>query len=180
MKRENMKKQMLVLAMIAAISLSACSPKQVPDDQRIITEEEKANAVKADDMNLEPLVQESIAPEPAMGEGLIPEAPVEEVPVVDNGTSIIIPNATEVTVKPHEVISFYISDLEAGSKYEAVIFYSGNGKNDKTIKAGSFTASPTGEISDKITLPANIAPGNYMLSLQDGNLLYSTPIVVAE
>lgn len=171
------KKKMLVLAMIAGISLSACSPAQVPDDQRVITEEEKSKAVDAADMSL-PTVAPTATP--ALGEGLVADAPVEEVPVIDNGVSIILPGSVSVTVKPHEVISFYISELEADKKYDAVVFYSGNGRNDKTIKVGSFAANSTGEITDKVTLPANIAPGEYMLALQNDDLLYSTPITVAE
>lgn len=181
MKREMMKnkKKMLVLAMIAGISLSACSPAQVPDDQRVISEEEKSKAVDAADMSL-PTVAPTAISTPVLGEGLVPDVPVEEVPIIDNGVSIILPGSVSVTVKPHEVISFYISELEADKKYDAVVFYSGNGRNDKTIKVGSFTANSTGEITDKVTLPANIAPGEYMLALQNDDLLYSTPITVAE
>lgn len=170
-------KVVLMLAMIAGMSLSACSNDPVPDDQRVISEEEKKTAVDAADPNLSPVV---VDPNPAMGEGLVEDIPVAEIPVVDNGVEVILPGATPVEVKPHEVISFYASELTPDAAYQAVIYYSNNGKNDKTIDLGSFAAGSTGQISDKVTLPANIAPGEYMIALEYEDTIYSTPITVTK
>lgn len=170
-------KVVLMLAMVAGMSLSACSNDPVPDDQRVISEEEKKTAVNAADPNITPI---EIDPSPVMGEGLVEEVAVEEIPVVDNGVEVILPGATPVEVEPHEVINFYASELAPNATYEAVVYYSNNGKNDKTIDLGSFPTGSATQISDKVTLPANIAPGEYMMALEYEDTIYSTPITVTK
>lgn len=171
-----MNKTLATVAMISLLTLVGCSKEPVPDDQRSISQEEKDNVLNA---QLAPsLTPEEVAPKPSMGPGLNTAAPAPKAEPTDNGKTIMFPTLEETELAPNENVTLYAGQLTPGKTYAANLLYSGNGKNDRTIPLGEWTVTGTGEISEKVTIPANLAKGSYVLAFDIDGSLYTAPIKV--
>lgn len=176
MSKTTMRKTLATVAMISLLALTGCAKDPVPDDQRTISQAEKDQMVNA---QLAPSVSaEQSAPKPSMGPGLNTAAPAPKAEPVDNGKTIMFPTLKETELVPNEKVTLYAGQLTPGKTYGATIFYSANGQNDKTIPLGEWTVTQTGEISEQVTLPANLAKGSYVIALNIDGSLYTAPIKV--
>lgn len=167
----------LVAVMVSMLALSACThdDASVPDDVRPISKSEKSNILNAEtapDVTTAPTVA------PPMGAGLIETAKTVTADPIDKGTRIIVPMLDAVTVEKNEKVQLYAGQLVVGSTMNAVLFYSGNGQNNKEIDLGEVTVDANGEIKKEIIIPANLASGEYVISLNIDDTLFATPIKV--
>jgi hypothetical protein len=175
-KNSMMHKTLATVAMLSLLTLAGCAKDPVPDDQRSISQSEKDKMINA---QLAPNTSaEQVAPKPSMGPGLNTAAPAPKAEPIDNGKTIMFPTLTETELVPNEKVTLYAGQLTPGKTYGATIFYSANGQNDKTIPLGEWTVTEAGEISEKVTLPANLAKGSYVVALNIDDSLYTAPIKV--
>lgn len=169
-----MKKHIVIGLMVAALSLTGCASKPVPDDQRELNPPAQAlDAANA------PEVKTPIKPEPSMGAGTVNNAPIETTDEpVDNGTMIMLPTTEETTVAKNEKVILYAGQLKPDTEYSAKLFYSENGKDDKTIELGKYKVNADGEVKAGIVVPSNLVSGKYVISLDAGEGLFLAPIKV--
>lgn len=161
--------------MLTALTLSACSHEPVPDDVREITEEDKKGIVNAQTM---PETTEAPKVQPSMGAGLTGPTPVQAKETIDKGTMIMVPTVEEVTVEKNEKVRLYAGQLEEGKVVTAALYYSDQAGKDTTLKLGEEKVGPTGEVTKEVVIPANIASGKYVFSLEIDGALYTAPIKV--
>lgn len=161
--------------MLSALTLSACSHEPVPDDVRPISQEEAKKGINAQTF---PETKEAPAVKPSMGAGIVGDAPAKPADPIDKGTVISVPTVTETSVVKNEKIKLYAGQLKEGTVVKAVLFYSGNGSNNKTFELGEETVSATGEVTKEVVVPANLASGNYVISLNVDDSLFTAPIKV--
>lgn len=161
--------------MLTALTLSACSHEPVPDDVREISAEEKKGIINAQTM---PETTEAPTVKPSMGPGLTGPAPVQTKDPIDKGTIIMVPTVNEVTVEKNEKVKVYAGQLKEGTTVTAELFYSSGLQNDLTIDLGEEVVGPTGEVTKEVTIPENLASGNYVISLTIDGSLYTAPVKV--
>lgn len=171
----NMKSLSIAVVLLSALTLSSCSKAPVQDDVRSISQEDKKGM-----LNAQTLPETTVAPsvQPSMGAGLVGESPAQPAEPIDKGTMITVPTVNEVTVEKNEKIKLYTGQLEVGSTITAVLFYSGGGQNDRTIDLGEATVDSNGEVTKEIVIPANLASGNYVISFNVKDALFTAPIKV--
>lgn len=177
MTKSNMlHKTLASVAMISLLTLAGCAKEPVPDDKREISQTEKDKVLNA---QLAPsLTPDQVAPKPSMGPGLNTAAPAPKAEPVDNGKTIMFPTLKETELVPNEKVTLYAGQLTPGKTYGASIFYSANGQNNKTVPLGEWTVTETGEISEPVTVPGNLAKGSYVIALNVDGSLYTAPIKV--
>lgn len=170
----NIKAISLTAIMFSALALSGCSHDPVPDDVRPISQDEVKKGINAQTApESKPTVQ------PSMGAGVVPDAtPAKSTAPIEKGTVIMVPSTKEVSVVKNEKVELYAGQLKAGTTVKAVLFYSAEGQNNKTLPLGEETVAESGEVTQQVILPENLASGLYMISLDVNGALYTAPIKV--
>lgn len=168
-----MKKHIVIGIMAASLALTGCAAKVVPDDQRKL---DNPKAVSATDA---PASTETPTPVPSMGSGLVASEPAEAtVAPIDKGKVIYAPAVSDTEVSKNEKITISAGKLKPGTEYTGKLFYSEGGRNNSFIELGKFKVKEDTELNAVIVIPANLASGKYVISLESGEDMYLAPIKV--
>lgn len=168
----NKKNILLCGTLLTGLLLTGCHTV-TPDDQRDISQQEISAAVNPYSTAV------STAPpvESSLGKGLTDAPIMVPEPAKDSGTRIELPSLTKVTVSKNETVSLYAGQLNPSKAYKAEIYY-GFDNLTKTIDLGSFKPKEDGDLLEKVLIPANIANGAYIVSLESDDGILTVPIKV--
>lgn len=173
-----MKKQLkmvMPIALALVIGITGCSTN---DPMEGLTEASHvANASNPKEATV------SIPPKEMLGSGANGESPaIDENVIIDNNVSITLPNVSitlptdgETTLSKNETFRVLIENTKPDSQFIASIFYSSDNA-EESFELETFKSGET--LDEKITIPNNIASGEYVLSLENSGKLYTSNIVV--
>lgn len=166
-----------VLAMaIMVFTLSSCS-----------SEGHDAQPVNAADPSV--TFQTQAAKDSDLGKGIQSTAK-SDAPPVDNHLEIPVPTKNNTDVSQNETVRFLIPNLTTGANLNSYIYYNESGINSAKIPVESKITGEQGYLSARITIPASIDKGKYVIAFEkvisgisenDNNYkaeVYSAPITV--
>lgn len=163
-----MNSKLFVLVASAAIALTGCSSGQSPDSM---------NAALAPDTTAE------ATPLPgALGEIKTDVKSVKtDVPEVDRGLIISLPDAKSYEVDLNEKIQLTVGGLPPEEDADIYLMYSMEGNPQATLNLKSTQVKADGSVLEYVNVPKNLAPGSFSLVLEtEDKLMYSTTLNIKE